>query len=388
MQRSHTDFQRMKIRGHQGGRQCTVRTHQLGGAEIEQFDDAASRDEHVRRLQVEMHDQIAVCVAHRRADLEEQGETCANVEALRVTISIEMDTLDVLHDQVRPVIVNGIDDIAVRSDFSSRVLQADLPLLPDKSKAGEEGLWGEYYRERPMILGALLDMTAAAMRGFAAEPISPNGRFKDLQRWVAAAERGTDMPQGFMNAYKAGTDNAVIHAVEASAFASAILRLVEQRGKWSGTATELLNELDDKVDDRTRKSRGWPQTSRAVKNAVARAAPNLRVVGVECAHKKSGSRTIYLDRLGKLSPKTLISPKPGNGTDSKPGDTSSDMGDENKELGDGQEDMHGISPTCKSISYAALGDTDDLGDKKPPQANCIHSKQNNATDTDWVEGEM
>jgi len=291
-------------------------------------------------------------------------------------------------DQVRPVIVNGIDDIAVRSDFSSRVLQADLPLLPDKSKAGEEGLWGEYYRERPMILGALLDMTAAAMRGFAAEPISPNGRFKDLQRWVAAAERGTDMPQGFMNAYKAGTDNAVIHAVEASAFASAILRLVEQRGKWSGTATELLNELDDKVDDRTRKSRGWPQTSRAVKNAVARAAPNLRVVGVECAHKKSGSRTIYLDRLGKLSPKTLISPKPGNGTDSKPGDTSSDMGDENKELGDGQEDMHGISPTCKSISYAALGDTDDLGDKKPPQANCIHSKQNNATDTDWVEGEM
>lgn len=45
---------------------------QLGNAEIQQLDLTVIVDENVRRLDVTMHDQIAMCVRHRFANLDKQ----------------------------------------------------------------------------------------------------------------------------------------------------------------------------------------------------------------------------------------------------------------------------------------------------------------------------
>lgn len=215
---------------------------------------------------------------------------------------------------MRPVMVNGIDDIATRADLMSRSLQQDLPMLPDASKASEARLWSAYESKRAGILGALLSMLCHALDGFDREQAQGTGRLRDLQRLVTAAERGSGMALRFQVAYQESTDEGVMHSIESSAFASAIVRLIEKRKYWTGTATELLSTLDGLVDDRTRKSIGWPQSNRAIGNALQRAAPSLRAIGVESANSRTGeSRLIRLDWVGKTSSLTSSSSQPSNG---------------------------------------------------------------------------
>ncbi len=49
-----------------------VRTHELGDAEIRDFDFLAAEDDHIRRLDVAMNDTLGVRVVDRGCDLRHQ----------------------------------------------------------------------------------------------------------------------------------------------------------------------------------------------------------------------------------------------------------------------------------------------------------------------------
>jgi hypothetical protein len=59
---------------------------QLGDAEVEQLERAVRCDEHVRGLDVAMHDEVAMRVRHRVADVEEQREARVDVEPPRIAM--------------------------------------------------------------------------------------------------------------------------------------------------------------------------------------------------------------------------------------------------------------------------------------------------------------
>ncbi len=65
-----------------GMRALAVAGQQLGDAEIDELDAAVVADEHVARLQVAVHDQIAVRVLDRTADVDEQRQALARAQAL------------------------------------------------------------------------------------------------------------------------------------------------------------------------------------------------------------------------------------------------------------------------------------------------------------------
>src|SRR5262249_13768981 len=62
------------------------------------------------------------------------------------------------------------------------------------------------------------------------------------------------------------------------AVGAAVLRLMKARdgGEWSGTSTELLDELAKHADEATRKRKGWPQSAKGLSNELRRLAPYLR----------------------------------------------------------------------------------------------------------------
>jgi len=275
----------------------------------------------------------------------------------------------------RPVMVNGIDDIATRSDLMSRALQIEMPLLPDAKKASESGLWADFRQARPKILGTLLDMVVAAIRGFDAEATGAAGRMVDLRRWVAAAERGTGRPLQFQEAYRANGEEASAHAVESSSFALAVLRLVEKDRRWQGTATALLAKLNQGMDDKARKAPGWPGDGRATGRAIRRSAPNLRACGVSVVTKDSGSRLIHLDWVGKLLPATPLTPEPSSGADLSAGvnevatpDSALSTPDSgvNAQFADNNA---GLTPAPEASRSAAAGVMGVSGNKKPTQSN-------------------
>jgi hypothetical protein len=75
--------------------------NELGGSKVQQLDRAFFIDQYIRRLQIEVNDQVAVGIRDRIADLQKQLDPLANVESLGVGILIEMNAIDVLHHEIR-----------------------------------------------------------------------------------------------------------------------------------------------------------------------------------------------------------------------------------------------------------------------------------------------
>ncbi len=77
----------------------------LGDTEIEQLHRPLAGDEDVRRLEVAVHDEVAMRVANRVTHVEEQSQALANRKLAVVAIAIDRLALDVLHHEVRPAVL-------------------------------------------------------------------------------------------------------------------------------------------------------------------------------------------------------------------------------------------------------------------------------------------
>ena len=93
------------------------------------------------------------------------------------------DQDEVLFDAVRPVILNGIEDIAARPDLADRAIFLTLESIPEERRRPEAELWAAFETERPRILGALLDAVVQGLRMIArhqAGTAAPHGGFRPM----------------------------------------------------------------------------------------------------------------------------------------------------------------------------------------------------------------
>src|SRR5205807_9350766 len=93
------------------------------------------------------------------------------------------------------------------------------------------------------------------------------------------AEEAFGLPVGtFLNAYGANQEQAVTLSLD-DPVALALRDFMEKHEQWTGTATDLLKELNFQVgydDVRKRPPQDWPKTGRALSGTLRRIAPNLR----------------------------------------------------------------------------------------------------------------
>lgn len=195
------------------------------------------------------------------------------------TRKLYSDDDEILLDAERPVIVNGIDDLAIRGDLLDRAIVLQLPVIGEERRRPESEYWRDFETHRAAILGALLDVLAAAI---AAEPhvrLERLPRMADFARWIVAAEPALTWPAGsFLVAYAGNRREAHDLALDASPVAALIRGLTDT---WEGTAAQLLDRLTDEAEDGLTRSRAWPKSPRSLTNVLRRLAPNLRATGID-----------------------------------------------------------------------------------------------------------
>jgi hypothetical protein len=188
------------------------------------------------------------------------------------------DEDEVLLDAQRPVVINGIAEIATRSDLLDRAVMLELGAIEDDKRVAEEMFWVNFRAEHPKILGALLDVIVAAMANVGAVRLDRLPRMADFATWITAAEPALRWEEGsFMKAYAANRGQSHELAVDAS-IVGPLLRQVAERG-FDGTSSELLQLLATKADERTLKSKDWPTNARSLSAVLTRLAPDLRRLG-------------------------------------------------------------------------------------------------------------
>lgn len=208
----------------------------------------------------------------------------------------------------RPVILNGIDDLASRPDLAERCIHLTLP--PLRLRATEADMAVSFVEDAGPIMAAILDGLTLALRDVSTVNIGALPRMADFAKWAAAGVPGMGFTRDeFVTAYQRNQSDAVALGLESSSVASGIRKIVERTGTWKGTARELLSRLNQDANDGDRHLPGWPHSPKGLTTTLRRLAPSLRHVGIECTHTRD-SRNQYLTLSCKLGGNVPQVPQP------------------------------------------------------------------------------
>jgi hypothetical protein len=252
-------------------------------------------------------------------------------------------------DAMRPILLNGIEDVATRFDLLDRCVVLSLPTIPEDRRREEEPFWRAFEAAHPQILGALLDAVVGGLRTLPSVQLDRLPRMADFARWGEAVGRSLGWgPGAFLASYEANRASANEVAVEASAVSLAVRGMMAQRQEeWTGTATDLLQLLVDQAGESATRDKDWPKTANALTNRLKRAAPAIRKVGVEIIFnpRTNSKRTITIrvepERVGETSsPSSPASPSPGSGGYNSRSDQ--DLRPADRPDSASNEDRHGI----------------------------------------------
>ena len=207
------------------------------------------------------------------------------------------DLEEVLIDAQRPVMLTGIEDLAIRDDLRDRTVTLELPPIPDERRRTEKELWQEFEKARPRILGALLDAVSYALGNLSKVNLPSIARMADFEVWVTAAEPALGWPKGtFREAYARNRRIAKRRAAEREPVSSLIMALVREEGEWKGTVSDLLRKLEARAGRRIR----LPVTPAALGTRLRRRLkPDLWAAGVEVIFDREGhrgERTVLITR--------------------------------------------------------------------------------------------
>ena len=268
------------------------------------------------------------------------------------TRELYSDREEVIFEAQRPAAINGIADLAARSDLLDRALNVTLSAIPENQRKDERTLRRDFEAARPRILGALLDAVAAGLANEGTVHLDRLPRMADFALWVSACEPAFGWPKGtFVSAYDANRSSANSDAIEGAIIGPAVLSLMGPRATWQGSSTELLAELEKIADDKTRHRKEWPGSPRKLSGDLRRVAPNLRAAGIDVSFSKSGKRLIHLGRTPSGAGGTVTT-APAD----RPGDNTLFQG----ELSPSEGDLDGMDGVAPSISEDGTEDSDEV----------------------------
>jgi hypothetical protein len=217
------------------------------------------------------------------------------------TRELYSDTEEVILDLTRPVILNGIDQLAERPDLADRAIILTLPRILETNRRDEEELYTAYELALPQILGAVFTAVSTALARHRDVNLGRKPRMADFAVWATAAEPAFGFePGAFMNAYTGNRAEAVRETLDSDSVSVAIIAMInapEFENPWSGECADLLEALEKKVSDGVKKAKSWPKNARGLSGRLRRLATFLREAGIEITfpdpnHKSTGGRRI------------------------------------------------------------------------------------------------
>jgi hypothetical protein len=192
------------------------------------------------------------------------------------TRKLRTDDTQMLFDFVRPIMFNGITEVAERSDLRERMLLINCPRVREDERRTEHQLDKGFAAQYPYFLGALCSVVAKTMAVFSENDYTDE-RMQDFTQWAIAAETALGyQPGDFLKAYRANQ-----HELNEQTLEEPVLsRLFEFRGytperrDWTGTMAELHRWLWPV------RQAGMPNTPEALQKALKRGEDAMRSRGV------------------------------------------------------------------------------------------------------------
>jgi hypothetical protein len=215
------------------------------------------------------------------------------------------DHEEVLFESMRPILLNGIEDVVSRPDLGDRAIFLTLPPIGDSQRRPESELWREFEIARPRILGALLDAAVHGLRAMGGVQLDRLPRMADFALWAAACETALWPAGTFARAYAANRSATIESIIEADPIATCVRAIMVDQTVWTGSASDLLRLCAERARADISSSTAWAKNPRALAGRLRRAQTFLRTLGIEITLSREGRAGTRMIRVSMSAENTV-----------------------------------------------------------------------------------
>ena len=195
----------------------------------------------------------------------------------------------------RPIILNGITQIADQPDLIDRSIFINIPVIDKNTRKPEKELLNSMNSLNPMILGKICSALSAILRNKKKE-YDHLPRMADFAKFVSRAEEELGWEEGsFVGAINANRREAHEEMYEYDPLLSLVLELGRKNKNlafiFSDTTAKLFDVLIGMIPGKFQKS-AFPESPAALAKRLNGLKPVLREMGIVIKNNKSNGKRI------------------------------------------------------------------------------------------------
>src|SRR5215212_285555 len=275
------------------------------------------------------------------------------------------DDDDIIYNFKRCIGFNGINLGATKADLLDRGLIIQLERIPKESRRKVEDIWSDFEKIKAQLLGYIFDILVKVLRVRNNGSIELKGHprmadFAEVAEIISHTMGYRD--NKFLTVYYKNIGLQTAQALEASPVAACIIKLMDSRTEWEGTATELLNDLGTVAESlkiKTKTNGLWPGAPNSLSRRLNEVKTNLREIGIIIDRPVDIITNTRKIEIRKISPEHPVSPEDPNQAQlqlENPGDNNSispDISPEENTENHAQNCSSGV-PVTPGILYILL----------------------------------
>lgn len=214
------------------------------------------------------------------------------------------DSEEQVFEAMRPVVINGITQLATRPDLGDRTIAIQLPRVVGYMTESE--LNKKWEKDQPKIMGSLYSLFSQILAELPKiKRLDKPPRMADFAYLGQAMLNVQGIDKSFSEIFRRNRDRVVLRVIESSAVAQALIKLIAVEGDFDGTKGLLMERLS-KYQARYFDKTTWPKSVQGLMNTLNRIAPALRVQEIEIFEDKKRYKNGYKVQIRRISTNNLL----------------------------------------------------------------------------------
>lgn len=209
----------------------------------------------------------------------------------------------------RCLAINGINNVATRSDLLDRSILIELSRIEDKDRRELSEVQNSFKADLPYILGGIFDVLSKAMSLYPTVKLDKLTRLADFTRWGYAIGKALgDKGQSFIDEYNSNIKAQNDEALNNNAVATLIIAFMSDKKNWYGKVSELYNKLVAMTSNCgiSAYSKQIPKAANHFSRKLKELKSNLLAIGISFEITKKHSDATYIaiknENLSPLPP--------------------------------------------------------------------------------------
>lgn len=223
------------------------------------------------------------------------------------------DDDDIVYNFIRCVGFNGINLAATKADLLDRGLIIQLSKISKKDRRLRSEILSVFYELRPKLLGYIFDILVKVLGTISTVELDELTRMADFAKICETISRcmgNEDM--AFINAYNRNIQLQTEQILESNIIAPIIVKFMENKTTWTGSATELLGYMEPIAEEMriSTKSRAYPRGPQVLTKRLNEIKSTLEEIGITITKGKDSKtklRTVTICKVSSLP--SLLTPE-------------------------------------------------------------------------------